>query len=111
MPQSGQNLVVSGCVFPQFEHVFVVGALGFFVPQFVQKFPLFTVPQVQVQSVAGAGFLAPQLVQKLPVFEAPQEQFHVLVLAGAGFFAPQLEQNAPPVTYAPQVQVHAFGFC
>ena len=40
-------------------------------PQFVQKLPVFTLPQEQVHPAAGR--LDPQLGQKLPVLTLPQE--------------------------------------
>ena len=43
-------------------------------PQFEQNFPLFFVPQEQIQSAEGLG--EPQLEQKFPLFTAPQEQVH-----------------------------------
>ena len=46
---------------------------GFLFPQFMQKLPVLTVPQLQVHS-AGAGFLFPQFMQKLPVLTVPQLQ-------------------------------------
>ncbi len=76
----------------------MLGCVGFFAPQLVQKFPLLVAPQEQVQLVAGAGFFAPQLVQKFPVFEAPQEQVQAFAFTGDGFGLPQTEQKLPFVT-------------
>ena len=59
----------------------VQSAEGLFAPQPPQKLPVFFVPQEQVHSPAGAGFLEPQLLQKLPVFSAPQEHFQVFAAA------------------------------
>ena len=51
----------------------VVFFSGLCAPQFVQNFPLFTVPQEQVQ-LASTGRGAPHSGQNLPVETAPQLQ-------------------------------------
>ena len=78
---------------------------GFGCPQFVQKFPVFTVPQLHVQPAAGCGFGCPQLVQNLPVFSVPQLHFHagaeaaaaagaaVVAAAAAALFFPAISKR------------------
>jgi hypothetical protein len=71
---------------------------GLGLPHSVQKFPVFTAPQEQVQlEAAGAafGFSAgdpglglPHSVQNFPVFTAPQEQVQLAAAWAAGSFRP-----------------------
>ena len=68
-------------------------------PQLEQNFPLFFVPQEQIQSAEGLG--EPQLEQNLQLFTVPQEQ----VQSVEGLGEPQFAQNLPLFT-VPQEQVH-----
>ena len=70
------------------------------MPQLEQNLPLFTVPQSQVHSPAGAGL--PQFEQNLPVFFVPHSHVHSFALTGAGL--PQFAQNLPVLPVCPQEQ-------
>ena len=57
---------------PQEQVHSLLTGMGF--PHSEQNFPVFTVPQEQVQLAAGAGCGLPHSEQNFPVFTAPQEQ-------------------------------------
>ena len=67
---------------PHLSHLYWGTPAGFFAPQLGQNFPLFTLPQEQVQPSAGLG--APHSTQNFPVFPfTPQEQVQPADAAGA----------------------------
>jgi hypothetical protein len=63
---------------------------GFLAPQFWQKLPVQSAPQVHFHPPAGAGFLEPQFWQKLPVQSAPQAHLQPFAEAAAAFFSSSL---------------------
>lgn len=72
-PHSGQNLggfFGSSGSQPHLSQRYNGSPAGFGFPHSIQNFPLFTVPQLQVQPSAGFGF--PHSMQNFPVFTFPQ---------------------------------------
>lgn len=72
-PHSGQNLggfFGSSGSQPHLSQRYNGSPAGFGFPHSIQNFPLFTVPQLQVQPSAGFDF--PHSMQNFPVFTFPQ---------------------------------------
>ena len=98
----GENFGVASPSFAFQPHLAQAWATGFGAPHWVQKRPVFSWPQAQVQC---SGRLDPQAGQKLPWTVSPQVHCQA---SSAGFFAPHWGQKLP-VAVCPQAQVQLPG--